>query len=132
MQKKVIFTVCALSLLMLAYFAIYGIRTTRVGTMQELVVQNLKIGTSSEQVIHFLDSQHLEHSEPMKPEFMRLGGHNYGNENVVAAIKRHTARALLWGEAIQIIFVFNEKHELTRFDVFPFTPHFRSPTHTST
>jgi hypothetical protein len=50
---------------------------------------------------------------------LKRSGHDYAKQNVIAAIKRHVARSLMWDEALQIVFVFNEKHELTKFDVMP-------------
>jgi hypothetical protein len=117
--KKAVFVICALSLLLAGYFAIWGIRTTRVETLQNLVARNLKTGTPSEKVIQFLNSQHLENTGLIKTDFMRIGARNYDEQLVVAAIERHTARALLWKESIEIVFVFNEQHALVRFDVFP-------------
>lgn len=49
---------------------------------------------------------------------MTLSGRHYGDEEVVLAIRRHGAGSLLWDEAIQYVFVFSEKHKLTRVDVF--------------
>ena len=91
----------------------------RIRAFQTLVAQNVKVGDPPDRVIRFLDAQHLEHSALMKPEFMRISGHEYGNQNVIAAIQRHVARSLLWDEAVQFVFVFNESHELTKFDVMP-------------
>ena len=119
-QGKAVVSVFSICILLIFYFSIWGIRTTRIESINELVSQNLKPGMSSGEVIRFLDPQHLEHSQLIKPEIMTLGlGHDYGNQHIIAAIKRGTAKALLWGEAIQLIFVFNEKHELVRTDVFP-------------
>jgi hypothetical protein len=50
---------------------------------------------------------------------MLISGHDYAKQNVIAAIKRHVAGSLVWDEAIQIVFVFNEKHELTKLDLIP-------------
>jgi hypothetical protein len=91
----------------------------RVEMIQRTIAQNLKMGDSPDRVIQFLGAQNLEQSTLIKPEFMRMGGRNYGNQNVVAAIKRHTAGSYLWVEDIEIVFVFDEKHELAKFDVFP-------------
>ena len=118
-RKKVMLAVLLLCLLLTGYFAIWGIRTARVESVRKLVDQNLKTGASSEEVIRFLDSRNLEHSELMRPEIMQIGAHNYGNQIVIGAIRRRTARALLWEEAIELVFVFNGNHQLVRADVFP-------------
>ena len=91
----------------------------RVEAFQRLVSQNIKIGDTPQRVIEFLDAQHLEHAQLMKPDFMYISGHDYANQNVIEAIKRHTALGMFWDEAIQLVFVFNEKRELTRIDVLP-------------
>jgi len=91
----------------------------RVEAIQRNIAQNVRIGDSPDRVIQFLGAQNLEHSTLIKPEFMRRGGRDYGNQNVVTAIKRHTAPSYLWVEDIEIVFVFDEKHGLTKFDVFP-------------
>jgi len=119
MRKKAILIISASFLVTIVYFAAFGLRTTRLVTMQKLVERNVKLGASPEDVIRFLDSQRLEHSDLIKPDFMTLGGRSYGNQNVIVAIKRHTVRALVWGEAIQLIFVFDENRRLVRSDVFP-------------
>jgi len=77
------------------------------------------MGDSVEKVSLFLDSQGLQHSAVIRPEIMMLHGHDYSNQLVVVAVKRYTARALVWKEWVQIVFVFDEDHKLTRFDVIP-------------
>ncbi len=126
MKKRAILVVSLLCMLVLAYVAIFGMRRTRAGNvqnrveiLQNLVSQNLRMGASSEQVTSFLDVQHLEHSKLTKSEFMRFNSHNYANENVIVAIKRNTWVEMWQKESIQLVFVFNEKGELVRFDVFP-------------
>ena len=91
----------------------------RTQVLRTLVAQNVRVGDSPDLVIRFLDAQGLDHSTLMKPEYMLISGHDYAKQNVIAAIKRHVARSLMWDEALQIVFVFNEKHELTKFDVMP-------------
>ena len=126
MNKRVLLGVIVSFLLVLVCAAILALRRVpagnadkRVGALQSLVAQNLKPGVSPDQVIRFLDVQHLEHSELIKPEAMRFGSQNYANENVIAAIKRNTSISMLVSESIQLIFVFNENHGLVRCDVFP-------------
>lgn len=118
MKKGTIVIICS-GLLVAAYLATFGIRTARVETFRNLVSKNLKVGASSDQVAAFLDSQHLEHSGMIKPTIMGLGGHDYPGENVIVAIRRGTWRNVLQTESIEFVFVFSEKRELVRFDVFP-------------
>ncbi len=106
-------------LLVLGYFAFFGIQTTRIETLRSIISQNLKQGASSAQVRSFLDAQHLDPSNLIKPEAMRYGSYNYSNQNVVVAVKRNTRVSLLQHEAIYLVFVFNDKDELVRWDVFP-------------
>ena len=64
----------------------------------------------------FLDAQHLDPSTLI----MSYGrGRDYSNQNVVVAVKRNTRLSLLQDEAIYLVFVFNDKGELVRWDVFP-------------
>ena len=121
MRKKLtvlgIWLVC---LLLGCYFAFVGIRTTRIETLESTISQNLKAGTSSAKVRTFLDSQHLDPSNLMKPEVMSYGrGRDYSNQNVVVAVKRNTRLSSFYGESIYLVFVFNDKDELIRWDVFP-------------
>jgi hypothetical protein len=118
-KKRATLVIFLLCLLVLAYLAFFGVRRTRVETLQSLVSRSLDKGESSGQVISFLDVQHLEHSKLIKPEFMTLGVHNYGNQNVIVAIKRKTWVSILQTESIQLVFVFDESDRLVRFDVFP-------------
>jgi hypothetical protein len=87
--------------------------------MQSLVEKNIKIGVSPDDVIRFLDSQKLEHSPLWRPQVMFIGRHDYGKLLVINAIKRRTRQSFFTYENIELFFVFNEKHELVRFDVFP-------------
>jgi hypothetical protein len=119
MKKPTVVTICLLLLLGLSYLSIVGVRTTRIEVIQNIVSHNLKSGAASEQVMGFLDGQHLEHSKLVKRKFMRFDGHNYENTNVIVAIKRNTRRSLLQTESIQLVFIFNDNGELLRFDVFP-------------
>lgn len=119
MKRRAILVICLLCLLVLGYLGTFEVRRKRVETLQSLISQSVKKGASSDQVVSFLDAQRFEHSKLMRPEFMRIGSHNYGNQNVVVAIKRNTWVAILQTESIQLVFVFNESDELVRFDVFP-------------
>ena len=118
-KKRTILGIFLLCLLVLGYFAFFGIQTTRIETLRSIISQNLKQGASSAQVRSFLDAQHLDPSNLIKPEAMRYGSYNYSNQNVVVAVKRNTRVSLLQHEAIYLVFVFNDKDELVRWDVFP-------------
>ena len=115
MKKRAILVIFLSCLLALAFLAFFGIRGTRIEALQSLVSQNLKNGASSGQVMSFLEVQHLEHTRLSKPEFTQLGG----NQSVIEAIKRNTWIGLLQKESIHLVFVFNESHELVRFDLYP-------------
>jgi len=125
MRKRVILAVCLACVFAFGFAYIWtfgffpGKDLKRIRALQTLVAQSVKVGDPPDRVICFLDAQHLEHSTLMKPEAMRISGHDYGNQTVIAAIKRHVAGSLMWDEAVEFIFVFNEKHELTKFDVMP-------------
>ena len=108
-----------LGALVLIYVNIRGERTTRLSTVQELVEKNIKIGMSPDEVIQFLDSQKVEHSPLWRPKVVSIGSQDYGNLLVINAIKRRTQQSLFGYENIELFFVFNEKHELERFDVIP-------------
>jgi hypothetical protein len=119
-KKRIILGILLVCLLVLGYFAFFGIRTTRTETLQRTISQNLKQGVSSAKVRRFLDAQHLDPSNLMKPDVMYYGnGHDYSHQNVVVAVKRNTGLSLLQSEAIYLVFVFNDKDELVRWDVFP-------------
>jgi len=118
-SRRVMLPVGIAGFFLLIYFAIFGIRTTRIGSLRRVLAQNIQMGDSVEKVSLFLDSQGLQHSAVIRPEIMMLHGHDYSNQLVVVAVKRYTARALVWKEWVQIVFVFDEDHKLTRFDVIP-------------
>jgi hypothetical protein len=118
-KKRVALVIFLLYVFMMVYWALFGVRRIRLGTVQSLVSQNLKKGESPRQVISFLDEQHLEHSNLIKHESMILGGHDYRNENLIVAIKRKTWVSMLQSESIQLVFVFDDDDQLVRFDVFP-------------
>jgi hypothetical protein len=118
--KPTILCISLVCLLVLGYIASFGMRTTRIETLQSTISQNLKQGTSSAKVRSFLDAQCLDPSNLMKPDVMSYGrGHNYGNQNVVVGVKGNTWLSLLQSEAIYLVFVFNDRDELVRWVVFP-------------
>lgn len=108
-----------MALVCLVYFATFGIRTTRVETLQQAVRKNVKTGESPPEVIRFLRDQNLEPSDLIQPEVMKIHGHNYAGQNIVVAVKRYSSRALLRKEMIYLVFVFDRDGRLTRYDVFP-------------
>jgi hypothetical protein len=119
-RKKRVLVCILLACLLLGYYAFFGIRTTRIGTLESTISQNLEHGASSAKVRSFLDAQRLAPSNLMKPQILSYGrGHDYSNQNVIVAVKRNTTQSLLYNESIYLVFVFNDKDELTRWDVFP-------------
>ena len=118
-RKRVISAAILLCLVLVAYFAIFGFRTTRISTLRELVSQNLKSGVSADEVDRFLTDKRIDHSKLMKLEAMTMGGHQYNGQNIIWGAKRGTAKAILWREDIELIFVFSEDRKLVRYDVFP-------------
>ena len=60
MRKKLTVIGIVLACLLLGYYAFFGIRTTRIETLESIISQNLKQGTSSAKVRSFLDAQHLD------------------------------------------------------------------------
>ena len=119
MKKKAGLTVGSIIVLTFAYFAVFGLRTTRHESLRLQIAQNIKVGCSTGDVTRFLDSQHLEHSSLMRLSEFETLRRTYGNAPLILARKRHTWQAW-WGyEAIQIIFVFDEGNRLLRFDLRP-------------
>jgi hypothetical protein len=102
-----------------AYFAIFGFRTTRMESLQQVVQRNITTGEAPQEVIDFLRGQSLDPSGLIKPEVVHIGGHDYGGQNIVVAVKRYSARALLWKEMIYLVFVFDGDGKLVRYDLFP-------------
>ena len=119
MKKKLLLGTGALFLLVGGYFAIYGVRTTRPEKLRTLVGSNIKIGSSPEEVVSFLDAQHLEHSEMHRTSDYSHLREIYGDAPMIGAIKRRTWRSLLMYESIQIVFVFDENNRLVKFDLRP-------------
>jgi hypothetical protein len=117
--KKAILIACGLVVVVLGYSAVFGVRTTRVETIQRHVNQSVAVGASLNEVAHFLDTMHIEHSELERPQMMLMGGHRYDNVLVVMAIQRNTWRSLLVREDVELIFVFDEARKLNRIDIFP-------------
>lgn len=116
--RKVIDSILLINVLVLGYGAICGIRTTRIETLRNAVERNVRIGDSSDVVLRFLDSQHLEHSSVRTAEGMSIAGRKYEkNSIVILAIKPKTAEAAFWIESIQIVFLFNEDNQLISFEV---------------
>jgi hypothetical protein len=119
MKKKTSLIVGSLIVLTLAYFAVYGLRTTRPESLRRQIAQNVKVGCSTDDVIRFLDSQHLEHSSLLRLSEFETLRRTYGDAPLILARKRRTLQAW-WGfESIQIIFVFDESNRLLKFDLHP-------------
>ena len=119
MKKRTIIAVWSIGNFLLLYVAIFGIRTTRVSSLQNSLNQSLKPGVSSEEVNYVLDAHGLEHSELKRIDYMSVYGHKYKDQLLILAIRRNTARALVWRESIQMVFVFEEDRHLARLDVIP-------------
>ena len=94
------------------YLAIYGIRTTRLETLRNLVERHVSIGSSPEAVIKFLDEEHLEHSPIRRTSEYSDLRKTYGDAPMIGAIKRRTWRSLLVYESIQIVFIFDDNRRL--------------------
>ncbi len=106
--------------LLFGYVALFGVRTTRIESLRSETSQGVRQGMSSAQVRSFLDGQHLDPSELIRPEVMVYGrGHDFSNQNVVVAVKRNTWRSLLSSEAIYLVFVFDNQDRLLRWEIFP-------------
>ncbi|MGB6876609.1 MAG: hypothetical protein WBD87_11290 [Candidatus Acidiferrales bacterium] len=95
----------------------------RVDALRHFIDQNVKPGDSPDQVIRFLDAQHLENSKLMRatsPDHaISINGHHYDNDLVILSIKRRTAMTLFGPESIQMVFVFSDNHKLIRYDLIP-------------
>jgi hypothetical protein len=97
---KAILVGCGLIIVVLGYFAVFGVRTTRVETIRRQINQSVAVGASLDEVARSLDAMHFEHSELERPQMMSMGGHRYDNALVVMAIRRNTWRSLLQREDI--------------------------------
>jgi hypothetical protein len=89
-KRKIFVGTCLLFLLVGGYFANYGVRTTRPETLRRLVEQNIKVGSSPDEVVSFLDAQHLEHSEMRRTSDYSDLRDVYGDASMIGAIKRRT------------------------------------------
>ncbi len=103
----------------LIYFATFGKRTTSIESIQQLVQKNVRTGESPEELIHFLRDQNLDPSDLIESDRSKLGGRDYAGQKVVVAVKRYSARALLWKERIYAVFVFDGDRRLVRYDIWP-------------
>jgi len=118
-SKKLRYAACVLGVILLGYLAFCGVRTTRIETIRTQAIQSLATGASFDEVAHFLDAKHFEHSELIRPEAMFAHGKSYDDNWVVIAVRRGRWRSMLQREDVQLIFVFDEGHQLERTDVFP-------------
>lgn len=119
-MRKIGFVFVVAFLMGAVFFSIFGFRTASVKSLRQLTSRNVQIGATPEEVIRFLASRNLEPSPLFKPKAMSMNGHDYKGQNIVLGVKRYSARALLWNEAIYLVFVFDEDHRLVRYDVFRF------------
>src|ERR1700756_4759402 len=101
------------------YFAIFGIRTTDTKSLQESMKKDVRIGGSPRQVIDYLRAQNFDPSDLIRPQVMHIGGHDYAGQSIIVAVKRNSARALLWKEMVYLVYVFDGDHKLARYDVLP-------------
>jgi hypothetical protein len=119
MKKKTALIIGATIVLMSADFIVFGLRTTRPESLRRQIAQSIKVGCSTDDVIRFLDSQHLEHSSLLRLtefETLRL---TYGGAPLILARKRHTWQGWWESESIKIVFVFDKNNRLLRFDLRP-------------
>jgi hypothetical protein len=119
MMKKLAIAGFLASLLVAGYFANYGIRTTRPASLRRRIEQNIKMGSTPDEVLKFLDDQHLDHTPLTRTVKYSNLRNSYGDVPMIGAIKRRTWRSLLTYENIQIVFVFDGNKRLVRFDLIP-------------
>jgi hypothetical protein len=118
-KKKVILAVGSAIVLALIYFALCGVRTSPTESLRRQIEQSVKVGCAPDEVIQFLNSQHLEHSSLIRLNDLESLHRTYGDALLVVARKRRTFQ-VWWGfESIQIVFVFDEGNRLIRFDLRP-------------
>jgi hypothetical protein len=119
MKKSVTLAVGSVIVLAFIYFALFGVRTTRPESLRRQIAQNVRVGCSPDEVIRYLDSQHLKRSSLFRLDRLETLHGTYGDAPVILARKQHTFRAW-WGfESIRLIFVFDERNQLLRFDLRP-------------
>jgi hypothetical protein len=119
MLKKALLVICLGGVLVLIYLSVFGARLRPVESLRALVEQNVKPGATPESVRQFLDSKGLDHSPLEREPDASYSGHKYGNSPIIVVLKRNTARTILTREDTYVIFVFSEKDELLRIDIFP-------------
>lgn len=99
---------------------LYGMQQTPQRELERAIADQVQTGTSPEQILNFLDRQHLEHSSLERLAERDSDSRYYPvGTLMIRAIKRHTASSLVGFESLQIIFVFTEDQKLARFDVRP-------------
>jgi hypothetical protein len=118
-MKKASLIIGSLIALTFAYFAVYGLRTTRPESLKRQITNSVKVGSSPDDVIRFLNSQQLEHSSLLRLSEFETLRRTYGDAPLILARKRHTMQAWWGSESIQIIFVFDESDRLLKFDLHP-------------
>jgi hypothetical protein len=99
---------------------LYGMRQTPERELQREIAKNVQTGATPQQVLHFLDAEHLEHGslERLTQDDSDKRYYSVGTP-MIRAIKRHTASAVFGFQSLRIIFVFTDQHELDRFDIRP-------------
>jgi hypothetical protein len=68
-----------LIVVVVGYFAVFGVRTTRIEAIRRQVNQGVAVGSSLNDVVHSLDAMHIERSEPERAQMTFGGHHHYGN-----------------------------------------------------
>jgi hypothetical protein len=89
-MKKASLIIGSLIALTFAYFAVYGLRTTRPESLKRQITNSVKVGSSPDDVIRFLNSQQLEHSSLLRLSEFETLRRTYGDAPLILARKRHT------------------------------------------
>ncbi len=103
-RKKVVVYLIFVLLLIALMAYVHGIKRVDAQKLDRLISQRLPPGTDEAQVIEFLDSNHIEHSEYIS---------NY--KRIDAYILKSTI-GLVNGR-IYIVFIFNEDGKLVKYDL---------------
>jgi hypothetical protein len=113
-RAKSVWVLSILGVGIILWYSVFGFRITRTEIIRRDVERNLRTGSTLDEVVHYLDGRHLEHSGLIRPEAMFIDGRKYDGQLVVVAIKRHTFSSLLIEGGIQLVFTFDENHRLNR------------------
>jgi hypothetical protein len=93
--------------------------TARVKEIRAELNRGIALGATLDEVFHFLDAEHWEHSQLVRPEVMLAGARRYDHTPMVMVIRRNTAHSWFIREDIQIVFVFDDSQRLVRSDILP-------------